>query len=49
VRWETKTDQDDVVGPDVLHLPEATLVVPAGWRGRTDATGTVILRREDPA
>ena len=43
VVWETDSDQDDVVGPQVLHLPEATLVVPEGWRGSSDATGTVIL------
>jgi hypothetical protein len=29
----------------VLHLPEATLVVPRGWSGQTDATGTVVLER----
>jgi N-methylhydantoinase A len=35
-----------VSGPDVVRLPEATLVVPAGWSGATDATGTLILERE---
>ena len=45
VAWETGEQQPDVQGPAVLHLPEATLVVPAGWRGRTDATGTVRLER----
>jgi N-methylhydantoinase A/oxoprolinase/acetone carboxylase beta subunit len=45
VAWETDADRVDVVGPDVLHLPEATLVVPEGRRGSTDATGTVILER----
>jgi N-methylhydantoinase A/oxoprolinase/acetone carboxylase beta subunit len=33
-------------GPAVIALPESTLVVPGGWRGRTDATGTVILERD---
>jgi N-methylhydantoinase A/oxoprolinase/acetone carboxylase beta subunit len=46
VAWETDTDRVDVVGPDVVALPEATLVVPAGWRGGSDATGTVILERD---
>jgi N-methylhydantoinase A/oxoprolinase/acetone carboxylase beta subunit len=45
VRWEAGADRPDVHGPQVLHLPEATLVVPEGWHGRTDATGTVILER----
>jgi len=35
-----------VRGPDVVRLPEATLVVPEGWSGATDATGTLILERE---
>jgi N-methylhydantoinase A/oxoprolinase/acetone carboxylase beta subunit len=48
VRWEVDADQDDVVGPAVVDLPEATLVVPDGWRGSTDATGTVILERDGP-
>jgi N-methylhydantoinase A len=28
-----------------VFLPEATLVVPDGWRGATDATGTLILEK----
>jgi N-methylhydantoinase A len=32
-------------GPAVHHLPESTLLVPAGWRGRTDAHGTIHLLR----
>ncbi|HET6507680.1 MAG TPA: hydantoinase/oxoprolinase family protein [Baekduia sp.] len=32
-------------GPRRVDLPESTLVVPAGWTGATDATGTVILTR----
>jgi N-methylhydantoinase A/oxoprolinase/acetone carboxylase beta subunit len=49
VAWETGDAQGDdvgIVGPAVVALPEATLVVPEGWHGRTDATGTVILERE---
>jgi len=34
-----------VTGPAVVALPGATLVVPAGWSGATDATGTMILER----
>jgi N-methylhydantoinase A/oxoprolinase/acetone carboxylase beta subunit len=39
---------EDVAGPTVVRLPEATLVVPEGWRGTTDRTGTIVLTREDP-
>jgi N-methylhydantoinase A/oxoprolinase/acetone carboxylase beta subunit len=35
-----------IEGPAVIRLPESTLVVPAGWRGRSDATGTIHLERE---
>ncbi len=46
VVWETEQPTDDeITGPVVVALPEATLVVPAGWRGRTDVTGTVVLQR----
>jgi len=43
--WEAEADDEPIEGPTVLPMPEATLVVPAGWRGETDATGTVILTR----
>jgi N-methylhydantoinase A/oxoprolinase/acetone carboxylase beta subunit len=36
---------EDIAGPTVVRLPEATLVVPEGWRGRTDRTGTIVLER----
>jgi N-methylhydantoinase A len=29
-------------GPCVLELPEATLVLPPGWRGRVDEHGTIV-------
>jgi N-methylhydantoinase A/oxoprolinase/acetone carboxylase beta subunit/N-methylhydantoinase B/oxoprolinase/acetone carboxylase alpha subunit len=46
VAWETEQPKDDeIVGPRVVALPEATLVVPEGWHGQTDATGTVVLER----
>jgi N-methylhydantoinase A len=34
-----------VTGPTVVALPEATLVVPEGWSGTTDDTGTLVLER----
>jgi N-methylhydantoinase A/oxoprolinase/acetone carboxylase beta subunit len=46
VRWETGDDRADVRGPATVYLPEATLVVPAGWSGSTDATGTIVLERD---
>jgi N-methylhydantoinase A/oxoprolinase/acetone carboxylase beta subunit len=34
---------EHVTGPTVVVLPEATLVVPEGWSGTADETGTLIL------
>ena len=34
---------DRVEGPAIVELPEATLVVPPGWRGETEAAGTIRL------
>jgi N-methylhydantoinase A/oxoprolinase/acetone carboxylase beta subunit len=34
-----------IEGPVVVALPEATLVVPEGWSGEADATGTIVLER----
>jgi N-methylhydantoinase A len=36
---------EEVEGPTVVALPEATLVVPVGWSGTTDETGTLVLER----
>jgi N-methylhydantoinase A len=36
---------EQVTGPTVVALPEATLVVPEGWSGSTDDTGTLVLER----
>ena len=36
---------EEVDGPTVVALPEATLVVPEGWGGTTDDTGTLVLER----
>jgi N-methylhydantoinase A/oxoprolinase/acetone carboxylase beta subunit len=38
-------EAEDVEGPTVVRLPEATLVVPEGWAGTTDRTGTIVLER----
>jgi len=35
----------EVEGPAICELPEATLVVPPGWAGRSDADGTIVLER----
>jgi N-methylhydantoinase A len=36
---------DTVEGPAIVELPEATLVVPPGWQGETEAAGTIRLWR----
>ncbi|EHN10928.1 N-methylhydantoinase A [Patulibacter medicamentivorans] len=40
-------DEAAAVGPAVLRLPGATVVVPAGWRAASDADGTLHLRALD--
>jgi N-methylhydantoinase A/oxoprolinase/acetone carboxylase beta subunit len=47
VVWEGETGAP-FAGPKVIALPQSTLVVPDGWHGATDETGTVILRRASP-
>jgi N-methylhydantoinase A len=37
--------RQEVSGPTVLELPGATCWVPEGWQGRSDESGTVVLRR----
>ena len=34
-----------LAGPAICELPEATLVVPPGWKGAADADGTIVLER----
>ncbi len=34
---------DEIVGPSICELPEATLAVPPGWRGTVDHAGTIVL------
>ena len=33
-------------GPAVVELAESTLLVPPGWAGEVDATGTIHIRSE---
>jgi N-methylhydantoinase A len=35
-----------IEGPAVIELPESTLLVPGGWEGEVDGTGTIHIRRE---
>ena len=32
--------------PAVVELPESTLLVPGGWRGNVDASGTIVLKAD---
>jgi N-methylhydantoinase A len=36
-----------IEGPAVVELPESTLLVPPGWSGEVDGTGTIHIRTED--
>ena len=38
-----------IAGPAICELPEATLAVPPGWRGRVDDAGTIVLERDGAA
>jgi N-methylhydantoinase A len=35
----------EISGPAVVELPESTLLVPPGWAGSVDGTGTIHVRR----
>jgi N-methylhydantoinase A len=39
----------EIGAPAICALPEATLLIPPGWRGRAHADGTIELRREPAA
>jgi hypothetical protein len=39
------TERHTVVGPTLVELPGATCWVPDGWRGATNADGTLVLTR----
>jgi N-methylhydantoinase A/oxoprolinase/acetone carboxylase beta subunit len=45
VEFEAPSAGGRIEGPAVVALPEATLVVPEGWSGEADATGTIVLER----
>jgi N-methylhydantoinase A/oxoprolinase/acetone carboxylase beta subunit len=47
VEWTVAPDERVAAfrGPKVIPLPEATVVVPGGWRGAGDDTGTLVLER----
>jgi N-methylhydantoinase A len=36
----------EIAGPAVVELPESTLLVPPGWGGAVDETGTIQVRRD---
>jgi N-methylhydantoinase A len=38
---------DEIAGPAICELPEATLAVPPGWSGVVDAAGTIVLGRAE--
>jgi N-methylhydantoinase A len=35
----------EIAGAAVIELPESTVLVPPGWSGQVDRTGTIDLRR----
>jgi N-methylhydantoinase A len=37
----------EIEGPAVVELPESTLLVPPGWTGEVDDTGTIHIRTEE--
>ncbi len=37
----------EIAAPAVVELPESTLLVPPGWSGTVDSTGTIHVRRDD--
>jgi N-methylhydantoinase A/oxoprolinase/acetone carboxylase beta subunit len=53
LRGDGDRDRDDddgdlaggITGPAIVRLPESTLLVTAGWKGRADETGTIHLER----
>jgi N-methylhydantoinase A len=40
-----ESETQRITGPDVVRLPESTLVVPPLWEGTTDSGGTIHLQR----
>jgi N-methylhydantoinase A len=39
---------DELLGPAICELPEATLAVPPGWTGTVDDAGTIVLEVKRP-
>jgi N-methylhydantoinase A len=37
---------DELAGPAICELPEATLAIPPGWSATVDEAGTIVLERE---
>lgn len=37
---------EEIAGPAICELPEATLAVPPGWAGTVDEAGTIVLERD---
>ena len=42
----TPASGTEIAGPAVVELPESTLLVPPGWSGTVDDTGTIQVRRD---
>jgi N-methylhydantoinase A len=47
-RLEVTGPSRSASGPEVLELDGATVWIPEGWSGETDAHGTLVLRRSRP-
>jgi N-methylhydantoinase A len=45
LRFAAEHAEREIAGPARIALPESTLVVPREWRGRADASGTIVLER----
>jgi N-methylhydantoinase A len=35
----------ELEGPAIVELPESTLLIPPGWSGNVEPTGTIVIRR----
>ena len=46
VPWRARRRARAIAGPALWALPEATLLVPPGWRGEVDRSGNVLLERD---
>jgi N-methylhydantoinase A len=48
-RADPTSEREQIEGPAVYPLPEATLYVPSRWSGEVDEQGTVHLQKRDPS